>query len=62
MTVNAPVQLSHAEREAAAYNAAMSASARKDPDAFRLWREYARIHSERPAAVVEAMEVEKGLR
>jgi hypothetical protein len=53
--------LSHAQKEAAAYSAAMSASARGDPQAFRLWREFARIHSERPQAVVEEMEKRMGL-
>lgn len=56
-----PVELTHAEREAAAYNAAMSASARKTPDAFNLWRRYADIHAQRPAEVVRAMEERQGL-
>lgn len=55
------VEISHAERENAAYNAAMSASARKSPDAFSLWRKYAEIHSQRPAAVVLEMEKRMGL-
>lgn len=52
MTVTTPIELSHVERENAAYNAAMSASARRSPEAFRLWKRYAQIHSERSAEVV----------
>jgi hypothetical protein len=55
--------VSHAERELAAYNNAMSAAKRKDyAEHARLWAEFKRIHAQRPAEVVRAMEVKMGLR
>jgi hypothetical protein len=52
----------HAQREAQAYSQAMDAARRGDRKEFgRLWAQYAQIHAQRPAAVVEAMETAKGL-
>lgn len=62
-TSTAPVTVSQAEREAAAYNNAMAAARRGDrKEHARLWAEYARICAERPAGFVATIEVSKGLR
>lgn len=59
----APVELSHAEREAAAWNAYLAAlnSADKE-EVLRLFRVFADIHKQWPPSVVEAMEERMHLR
>lgn len=62
MTTQTATPISHAEKEAAAYNAFCSARDRGDwAEAGRLWQRFTEIHKERPAAVVRAMEEAKGL-
>lgn len=57
------LMISQAEREAAVYNAYMSAVRRKDfYEVQRLGRELADCHAQRSPAVVEALERAKGLR
>lgn len=62
MTTKLLIEISHAEREAAAYNNAIAAARVGDRAAYgRYWAEFTRLHSERPAAVVETMEKRMGL-
>lgn len=58
-----PENLSQAERELAAYNAAMAAARMGDRTGHaKLWAEYSRICAERPEGFVAAIEVSRGLR
>lgn len=58
----APAELSHAEQEAAAYSAFLSAVQRGDKDeAAKLWGEVDRLIKGRSQAVVDAMEKRMGL-
>jgi hypothetical protein len=63
VTTIAPIELTHAEKEAALLNACLAAKSRGDElEARRLWLALADLHSQRPAAVVEAMEKRMGLK
>lgn len=58
-----PEELGQLEREAAAYENYLAAVERNDKvEACRLWEIFRAIHRERPAAMVERMERERGLR
>lgn len=61
--VKPPEEISQAEKEAAAWANHQAAIDRGDREDASLWfREYARLHAERPVAMVERLERERGLR
>lgn len=57
-----PVEVSQAEREAAAMNDYLAAKHRGQAERARLWARYTDIQNQRPPAVVEEMERRQGLR
>jgi hypothetical protein len=58
-----PVEISQAEREAAAYSAYLAAGRRGDHvERERLWQVYSDIHAQRSPEFVEQLERAKGLR
>jgi hypothetical protein len=59
VTTTEALEVSHAEKEAAAYNAYLSAA--PGHDRAVAWQRYAAIHAQRPQAIIERMELDKGL-